>query len=70
MLNPTKSTLALSVAVAAVATGSLAGAPTAVACPIDSDGNCLVGYHASRIPTAPVKPKHARVKKAPIRHSR
>ena len=69
MLDRTKSALALGIAVALVAVGSLAGAPTASACPIDSDGNCLVGWHAGSIPTPKPKPKHAK-KKAPIRHSR
>ena len=68
MLDRAKSALALGIAVALVAVGSLAGAPTAAACPIDSDGNCLVGWHAGPIPTP--KPKHAKLKKAPIHHSR
>lgn len=70
MLDRTKNTLALGMAVAVVAVGFLAGAPTAAACPIDDDGHCLVGWNAGRIPTPQPKPKHAKVKKAPIRHSR
>jgi hypothetical protein len=71
MLGRTKSALALGMAVAVVAVGSLAGAPTAAACPIDSDGNCLA-WHAGRIPTPQPKPKakHAKVKGAPVHHSR
>ena len=51
MLTRTKSMLALGVAVVVVVVGSLAGAPTAAACPIDPDGNCLVSWHAARIPS-------------------
>ena len=69
MLDRTRSTLALGVAVVCVAAGSLAGAPTAAACPIDSDGNCLVTRPALRTSDATVKPKHAKSKKAPIRRS-
>jgi len=71
MLGRTRSTIALGIAAAVVAVGSLAGAPTASACPIDADGNCLA-THVSRIPTPQPKPKakHAKLKKAPINHSR
>ena len=68
MLARTKSTLALGIVVALVAVGSLAGAPTAAACPIDADGNCLVIPHTSRS-TTPTKPKKHQKAKAPIRHS-
>jgi len=69
MLKRTKSTLALGVAVVVVAVGSLAGAPTAAACPIDTDGNCLVSWDAVRIPNPLTKQKLPKLKKAPIRHS-
>lgn len=68
MLARTKSTLALGIVVALVAVGSLAGAPTADACPIDTDGNCLVIPHTSRGVT-PTKPKKHQKAKAPIGHS-
>jgi len=70
MLDHIKGILALGIAVAVVAVGSLAGAPTASACPIDSDGNCLVARYPGSIPTPKPKAKHAKLKKAPIHHSR
>jgi len=71
MLDRIKGSLALGIAVAVVAVGSLAGAPSAAACPIDSDGNCLA-WQAGRISPPQPKPKakHAKVKKAPIGRSR
>jgi len=71
MLDRIKGSLALGIAVAVVAVGSLAGAPSAAACPIDSDGNCLA-WHAGTIPTPQpkAKAKHAKLKKAPIHRSR
>ena len=68
-LGRTRSTFALATAVICFAAGSLAGAPAASACPIDTDGNCLITRLALRPPTAPQKPKAAKPKKAPIRHS-
>ncbi len=67
MLARTKSAIALGIVVALVALGSLAGAPTADACPIDADGSCLVIPHTSRGVT-PTKPKKHQKTKAPIRH--
>jgi hypothetical protein len=68
--NRTRSMLALGITVMFVAVGSLAGVPTANACPIDPEGNCIVTWHATRIPDPPTKQKHAKKTKAPIRHSR
>jgi hypothetical protein len=75
MLNRTRSILALGIAVVFVAAGSLAGAPTAAACGIDDDGNCLVTQPVViRTPALPAKAKHAKTKhakskRAPIRRS-
>jgi hypothetical protein len=69
MFKPIKSAVALGVPVA-LAVGALAGAPTAAACPIDADGNCLVTRHVVRAPAPAAKPKHAKAKKAAIRHQR
>ncbi len=68
MLARSRSTLALGIVVALVAVGSLAGAPTAVACPIDEVGNCLVVPHTSQ-GTTPKKPDKHHKATAPIRHS-
>jgi hypothetical protein len=70
MLNRTRSSLALGVAMVVVATGALAGAPTASACPIDTDGTCLAQKYTLSIPTPTAKQKHVKQHKAVLRHSR
>ena len=64
-----KCAVALGIPVA-LAVGALAGAPTAAACLIDADGNCLVIHHVGRIATPPAKAKHTKHKKAPVSHTR
>ena len=68
--NKTRSTFALGVALVVLATGALVGAPTASACPIDTDGTCLTTKYSLSVPTPTTKQKHHKQHKAALRHSR
>ena len=68
--NKTRNTIALGVTLVVLATGALAGAPTASACPIDTDGTCLATKYSLSIPTPTTKQKHLKQHKAALRPAR
>lgn len=68
LVSRTRSGIALGIAVVSIAAVSLAGAPAAVACPIDADGTCLSTWTAKHTSSTPTKAKTAKHKKAPARH--
>ena len=72
LLNRTRGTLAVGIAVMSVAAGGLASAPAATACPIDVDQTSCIGTKTQApLQIATVKQTHANHHhKASIRHSR